>query len=217
MFDKILAAGILTVAISSVQAQTFSADLAIISQSGEIEGELGKVYAGSSKVRVETPDLRDSFFTLDPVKKTAYFVRPNRRIYMDAKQSSRWTELLIPVDSDSPCKQWQAMAQATRSAPEPEADWRCVRLGDDMLDGHRTIKYRVSAPGRAEAIDWIDPSLNFLVRSRTAAGSGIDIKNVESGPQKESLFEIPAGYAKFDPQQVIELIKHSDVWVEPPK
>ena len=43
-------------------------------------------------------------------------------------------------------------------------------------------------------------------------------KNIVEGPQSASLFEIPAGYRKFDPQALIEIIKQSDVWVdEPPR
>jgi hypothetical protein len=43
----------------------------------------------------------------------------------------------------------------------------------------------------------------------------IDLTNISEVPQPEGLFEVPAGYQKFDPQQLIERIKQSDVWVEP--
>jgi hypothetical protein len=64
---------------------------------------------------------------------------------------------------------------------------------------------------------WIDPELKFLLRLRGEDGTGIDIRSIEEGPQAESLFAIPAHYGKFDPKQLIERIKQSDVWVEPPK
>jgi hypothetical protein len=36
-------------------------------------------------------------------------------------------------------------------------------------------------------------------------------------PQPSNLFELPQDYHKFDPMQLIEQIKKSDVWVEPPR
>jgi hypothetical protein len=44
-----------------------------------------------------------------------------------------------------------------------------------------------------------------------------ELKNVQEGPQAAGLFEMPPNYAKFDPQRLIERIKQSDVWVEPPQ
>jgi hypothetical protein len=41
--------------------------------------------------------------------------------------------------------------------------------------------------------------------------------NIHEAPQPESLFVVPAGYRKFDPQQLVDRVRQSDVWVEPPR
>jgi hypothetical protein len=73
------------------------------------------------------------------------------------------------------------------------------------------------SPREKANTQWIDPVLEFLVRSQTDNGIVIDLKNIREGPQPASLFEIPASYSKFDPRRLIEIIKRSDVWVEPNK
>ena len=40
---------------------------------------------------------------------------------------------------------------------------------------------------------------------------------IVDAPQPSSLFAVPPDYRKFDPMQLINQIKQSDVWVEPPK
>jgi hypothetical protein len=46
-------------------------------------------------------------------------------------------------------------------------------------------------------------------------GATIDLENVRDGSPRAGLFEIPADFRTFDPRQLIDRIKHSDVWVEP--
>ena len=44
-------------------------------------------------------------------------------------------------------------------------------------------------------------------------GSTITAENVRDEPQPAQLFEIPPGFRKFDPLNLIQRIKQSDVWV----
>jgi hypothetical protein len=44
-------------------------------------------------------------------------------------------------------------------------------------------------------------------------GSTITAENVRDEPQTARLFEIPPGFRKFDPLNLIQRIKQSDVWV----
>jgi hypothetical protein len=200
-------------ACHSAQAQSFSADLVAVNAAGDTTGNAGKVIAANGKVRIEAPDAPRDFFLVDPAAKTAYLVRPRQHVFMDAKQSSALTQLLVQVDPADPCTQWQAMAKVADASGE----WHCIRLGEEMLDGRTTVKYQATSPRGETKIVWIDSDLKFLLRFRDKDGAGIDIKTVKEGPQVESLFAIPANYGKFDPLQLIERIKQSDVWVEPPK
>jgi hypothetical protein len=44
---------------------------------------------------------------------------------------------------------------------------------------------------------WVDTKLHCVVKTDGAEGS-IEPQNIQEGPQPASLFEVPAGYTKFD-------------------
>lgn len=125
----------------AAQAQQFSAD--IVTRHDDAPAPAGRLSVLDGKVRIETPEVPDGFFLVDPAKPSAYFVRPTARIYMDARQSSRLTRLFVPVDPDAPCQQWQAMARLAGVAGQGE--WRCERAGEETIDGHNTVAFRVSS------------------------------------------------------------------------
>ena len=103
----VVALGVLSGSVAA-QAQQFSAD--IVRQRGAAATPAGRLRVLDGKVRIETSELADGFFLVDATKPSAYFVRPAARIYMDARQSSRLNQLLVPLDLNDPCMQWQDMA-----------------------------------------------------------------------------------------------------------
>ncbi len=105
-----------------------------MSAGGQASGGVGKVYVGNGVVRIETPDLQNGRFLVDLDAPAAFFVMPAQRVFMDAKQSSRLTQILVPVDPDDPCRAWQAMAKIA-SAADLGARWHCERLGADAVGG----------------------------------------------------------------------------------
>jgi hypothetical protein len=135
---------------------------------------------------------------------------------MDARQSSILTELLVPIDPDAPCQQWQEMAQISGSAAGGAA-WQCDRIGAETHDGHTIVKYDMTSPRGRRYSSWIDPQLRYVVRIEAYDGSTTELTNVQEAPQPDSAFIIPPGLRKFDPMQLMELVKHSDVWVDPAK
>lgn len=206
----------LTCLADAAQAQTFSADLVITKAGGRPNGQVGHLYVSSAKVRIETPDLADGFFIVDGDRSAAWFVRPQRQEFMDAKQSSPLTQLLVPVDPTDPCQQWQAMAKIAGAA-DRGGEWRCDRLGEDTVDGRETVKYRAISPQNRRSYGWIDTQRKFPVRLEAEDGTTVAVENIVDASQPSSLFAVPPGYVKFDPLQLIERVKQSDVWVEPPK
>jgi hypothetical protein len=197
------------------QPHQFSADLVYANPSGEVTASSGKLNVADRKIRIETPDLAIGFFIVRIDAAAAYFIKPSQRVFMDAKQASELTQLLVPVDPDNPCRQWQAMAQIAGVTDQGTA-WRCERIGDESIAGRRTIKYRGMSPRKEPYLIWIDPRIDFVVRLKADGGSAIEVANIQEGPQPAQLFEIPADYLKFDPQKLIDRIKQSDVWIAPP-
>jgi hypothetical protein len=194
-------------------AQQFSADLVTSLVDGTAVASHLRVF--NNKVRIETPDFPDGFFLIDGASRTAYFARPGERVFMDARQSSRLTQLFVPVDLGDPCLQWQEMAMLA-GANDRSDPWRCERVGKELLDGRGVVIYRaISSPGR-DILGWIDPSLKFPLKIRMQDGMTITAENIHEQPQPAQLFEIPSGLRKFDPEALIKRIKQSDVWVDAP-
>jgi hypothetical protein len=151
----------------------------------------------------------------------ALFVGTTQRVFMDAKQSTRLTQIFVPVDPHDPCPQWRVAAQ-NAGVPGAAGDWRCTRgaaagarAGAGSGSASGTIEYRVDSPDQNFSLRWIDPRLEFPVKVKAADGGTIALENVRVEAQPASLFTIPAGFRKFDPQGLIDRIKHSDVWAGP--
>jgi hypothetical protein len=198
---------------TSAPAQQFSADIVRTDAGSASQRATGKLNVSNAKVRIETSDVPAGFFIVRGDANAAYFVRPAQRTFMDARQSSQLTQVFVAADPNDPCPQWQAMAKIAGAADGTE--WRCERIGPDTLDGRSTIKYRGVSPQNRSYFSWIDLQLNFPVRVQVEGDAIIDLMNISELPQPEGLFEVPGDYRKFDPQQLIERIKQSDVWVEP--
>lgn len=195
------------------EAREFSADLVTTPAHGEATSTSGKLRVSGDKVRIETPDFADGFFLTGITRAGAYFVRPAERIFMEARRSSRLPQLLVPVDPNDPCPQWQAAAKLVGAAGAGEL--RCERAGEETVDGRAAVMVRATSPDQ-EFVGWIDPELKFPLKFRMADGTTVAVGHLEEGPQPQALFEIPPGFRKFDPEALLKRIKQSDVWVEPP-
>jgi hypothetical protein len=214
---RLLGFGVLVGALgcgsAQVRAQNFSADLVRAAIPAGAAASFGKLRVSDDKVRIETKDFPDGFFLIDGASRAAYFARPGERVFMDARQSSRLTQLFVPLDLGDPCLQWQAMAKVA-GATNANDPWRCERVGEEALGGRDVVVYRAIPSTGRELVGWVDPKLKFPLRIRLEDGMSISVENIREEPQPPLLFEIPGTFGKFDPQALIKRIKQSDVWVE---
>jgi hypothetical protein len=139
-------------------------------------------------------------------------VRPAKEVFMEARQTTMLTQILVPLDPSDPCRTWQAMAVSAGAAAKGQ--WTCDRGGEETIDGHKAIAYSAVSPLHKRITGWIDQDLKILMKNQIEGGASIELRNVEKGPQAAKLFEIPDQYQKFEPERLLELIKKSDVWVE---
>jgi hypothetical protein len=197
-------------------AQEFSATVVLTGPGDQSATEPGRILVADGKVHLELPDFRDGFFLVDPAAATAYYVSTTRRVFMEARQSSPLAHILVPVDPDDPCQQWQSIAVIVGAAG-PERGWQCSRAGTESVGALETIRYQAAAPSGQRYDVWIDPGIRFPIKIRAEVGAIVDIANVEQGPQPQAAFQVPAGFGKFDPQGLIDRVKQSDVWVETPR
>jgi hypothetical protein len=212
-FLAFLCATLLALGFDTAAAQEFSAHVTAMNEQGEPAAARGLVLVADGKVHLELPDFPDAYFLVDPTAGIADLVKPTRRVFMEARQSSPLAQILIVVDPDNPCRQWQSIALITGLGDEARS-WRCQQLEAARLGARDTVRYQAIAPDARSYDVWIDPVLKFPVRVRASVGAVVDITDIVAAPQPPTAFEIPAGFGKFDPQGLIDRIKQSDVWVE---
>ena len=80
-----------------------------------------------------------------------------------------------------------------------------AQQGSESINGRSTEKWRCTdqskIPEGETAVDstvWYDPELEFVVKSVDDNGEVFEVRDVQIGAQDTSMFEIPAGYKKFD-------------------
>lgn len=165
----------------------FSADM-VTSHRGE--SMQGKMYFGGNKMRMDMAARgHESIMIMDVAKKTTYMLMPQQRMYMEfnaamAERSGMRRPDIKPVDPGNPCSVDAAM--------------KCRKVGTEVVNGRPCDKWEfTSQSGYAQTV-WIDQKLHFMIKTLGSDGTTTELRNIQEGPQAASLFEIPAGYQKFD-------------------
>lgn len=75
-------------------------------------------------------------------------------------------------------------------------------LGTETINGRHTEKWlwQTSGPGGLgnSATQWYDPELKIAIREEMQGGFIRELRDIKTGKQDSSLFEIPAGYRQVD-------------------
>lgn len=176
-----------------VLAQTeFSADV-FDNQKPEPQA---KIYFGKDKIRFESgkKDPRaGGALIMNLATQSSTVVMDQQHMYMEmpaqiAAQRNTY-HFFRTGDVDSACTDW--LAQSWNKGGT------CHKVGSDTVNGRSTVKYEgTNSRGEAGTI-WLDPKLRFPVKWEGKNGGG-ELRNIQEGSQPASLFEIPAGYTKFD-------------------
>lgn len=180
-------------------AQDFSAD--VVNSKREGSG-MSKVYATKDKVRFEGAGEKQGMgpnaFIIDEAQNKWTVLIAERHMYMDAMPAMRRMPLVSQFwrlqDVDDACPQWKKAAEEAGTTK----NWgSCTKVGSDTVNGRSAVKYEgVSSKGEKDYI-WIDKKLRCVIKTDNANG-GMELRNIQEGSQPSSLFEIPAGYTKFD-------------------
>jgi hypothetical protein len=74
----------------------------------------------------------------------------------------------------------------------------CHKAGTETVNGRSCVKYEGTNANGETGTVWLDPKLRFPVKWQGKNSETWELRNIEEGSQPASLFEIPAGYTKFD-------------------
>ena len=183
------------VASAAVVAQEFSAEIV---QTGKDEADRRptKVFISKDKMRFENEGSSEhaGAVILDYAKQTTYILMPAQKMYMEATPGQMGMQKLgnwmRPIDPNNACPTFEAMDAEKHVVS-------CRKVGTDTVNGRPAIKYEGITKEDGTGYAWIDPKLRFFLKWQGKDDSG-ELRNIQEGPQPASLFEIPAGYQKFD-------------------
>lgn len=175
-------------------AQTeFSAEV-VENQKGD--APQAKIYFGKDKMRFESAkkDPRGGgAMILNLATQTSTVVMDQQHMYMEMPMQMANQRIAYNFfrtgDVENACSDW---AQAYRNK-----GGSCHKIGSDTVNGRSAVKYEGTNANGETSTFWIDPKLRFPVKWESKNGGG-ELRNIQEGSQPASLFEVPAGYKKFD-------------------
>jgi hypothetical protein len=186
-----LIAALLVASFALAQTE-FSADMVDTRKPGT--PSVGKVYLARDKMRFESAAGKSSaavIVNLDT--QTSTVLMDKQRMYMEMPTQSGQQRTMYNFfrtgDVESACADWAQQARNKGGS--------CHKIGSETVNGRATVKYEGTTASGETTTFWLDPKLRFAVRWDSKNGAG-ELRNIQEGSQPASLFEIPAGYTKFD-------------------
>ena len=160
------------------------------------KGSNGKIYFAKDKVRFESTnkDPRSGgVVIMNLTTQTTTVLMNQQHMYMDlspqmASQRTAYN-FFRTGDVEAACSDWMQLPQNKGGS--------CHKVGNETVNGRSTVKYEgTNAKGETGDV-WLDPKLRFPVKWEGKNGSW-ELRDIQEGSQPSSLFEVPAGYTKFD-------------------
>lgn len=171
----------------------FSADM-YNTQNGKDLVKLGKIYMAKDKLRMEVfRSGPGGALIVNMATQTSTVLMPQQKMYMEmpygqSPQQRQAFTFFRTGDVSNACGDWQKLA-ANRGTT-------CRKVGNETVNGRNTVKYEGTYTDGTTSYVWIDPSLRFPVKWQDKNDAG-ELRDINVGSQPASLFEIPAGYQKF--------------------
>lgn len=174
------------------QAQEFSADVAYTKIPAGQESSTGaaaaaaapssRIFVSKAKMRLESRGMIDLVMLVDTANHTSVVLYPEQKTYREI--ASRPLQYFRSADVENACADWQGAVGK---------QLQCEKVGEDVVAGRKTIKYKNPlADGSAEYV-WIDPELRYVIKWDLGQ-SAAELHNIKEGPQSADLFEIPKSY-----------------------
>jgi hypothetical protein len=172
------AAGIIVLLCAAlVAAEDFSADMVSKDRSGTHKG---KIFVSQDKIRMEIPEAV-TITRMD--KKIAWILMPQQKMYME-----------------------QPLQPGNQVPTSGKMDGELERkpLGTESLGSQLADKYQVTYKqgGAKETVfQWFVKGISIPVKTAAVDNSwSMEYKNIKTGRQSDSLFEVPADYQNFSAQ-----------------
>ena len=150
-----------------------------------------KVSFKVNKVRMEVAkQTTPSYVILDLAQRTSTMVLPETKTYVTSPPGRMPTSIpLVRVGNpDDACVDWKK---------DIDKSGECKKLGDEDLNGRKTVKYTAKASDGDPGTVWIDRALRVPIKWETEKGAA-EMQDIKEGPQPDNLFEIPRDFEKLE-------------------
>ena len=162
--------------VSGICALDFSAD--VVMKNKQMVAQKGKMYVSGEKMRMDAAGMA-IITRMD--RKVAWILMPVQKMYMEQ-----------PVDTK--------MLVTDKYPDEIERKL----LGEETIDGRQAEKYLITVKkngGTEKFHQWICKSTGIPLKMAAVDDSwSMEFRNLKTGAQDASLFEIPSGYSKMSMQ-----------------
>jgi hypothetical protein len=171
----------------------FSADLTVTSKQ-EGEQTKGKMFFDKRKIRMDMNAQGHNMSTIsDSTTQTSYVLMHDQHMYMEMSANGAG-----PMRSRGP--KMPDIKQLSENPCASEKDTTCKKVGTEMMNGRMCDKWEFTSAPDAEnnRTAWIDQKTHIPIKTVSADGRVVEFTKLKEGPQDPKVFEIPAGYQKFD-------------------
>ncbi len=160
----------------------FTADVAMDSHLPDVSKVDGRLYLSNGHLRIDWGPFTDVF---DLNKRTGWRVLPGTKTYFELGDKDLST--YVPeMTSGSLC-------------PHAQVPSACKLVGHEELDGRKVTKWDVWNPHGFHVYFWTDEKLGLTLRAEIGDATYV-VKNLREGTVAGTIFELPAGYAKYQGQ-----------------
>jgi uncharacterized protein DUF4412 len=156
-----------------------------------------KIYFGKDKMRIESQGggpRSGGAVIVNYATQTSIVLMAQQHMYMEMPAQAQNQRMAYASaffragDVENACGDWQKIGHQGAS---------CRKVGDESVNGRSTVKYETTSNSGEVSHFWLDPKLRFPVKWQGKNSDG-ELRNIQEGTQPASLFEIPAGFTKFE-------------------
>jgi hypothetical protein len=187
-----LVAVLLSAAFAVAQSE-FSANV-VDTQKGDTPQ--AKIYFAKDKMRIETAQKNakgGGSVIVNMAAQTTIVLMDQQHMFMEMPAQAQRQKITYNFfrtgDVENACSDWINQGMNKGGS--------CHKIGDDTVNGRSTVKYEGTSASGETGTFWLDSKLRFPVKWQ-GKNNGGEIRDIQEGTQPSNLFEVPAGYTKFD-------------------
>lgn len=140
----------------------------------------GKIYFKPDMFRMDMKDMEDMTVITRIDRKVMWNIMRREKMYME-----------MPLD----------LSNRPKVEEKFEGEIERKEVGKETVNGHPATKYLITYKvdnKKEQVYQWVATDIKFPVKTAAVDGSWTqEFKNIQIGPQQQSLFEVPAGYQKM--------------------